>query len=304
MDALRKKLEHKRKRKREKRRVRYVFSSASKAMVLNDYSAMPLPPSEDLIMKLPAELRNEIYELSLLDGHVKFLGKGMGRRQREPALLRASKQIRHEALPLYYKAHSFCVTIGLHQLGSLAQWLEGILSRCGTKLPFKSFDVQINQCEDAWDYRHRLLPLAEFFRKFDAQLVNDIQPQPNGLRRRRQSTSCMIREPMNITKKNCPNLSGPMLNLLEKTMRLGGQARVGQWSAQRLAKRYNEVVATKENTKAYQSFLSEKQLLFTKEKRLLRLERDRLDSKFLKIRADQKAFEKNHPMSVTTTPED
>jgi hypothetical protein len=70
---------------------------------------------------LPAELRNNIYHMVLIHGsskRVEVHSSGI----EEPAILLISKQIRNEAVGIYYGQKEFHFTIHLHNSDLLLKW--------------------------------------------------------------------------------------------------------------------------------------------------------------------------------------
>lgn len=86
------------------------------------------------LSRLPAELRNYIYELVLKEYRVKVYLKVCHMETRiwqPPALLRCSQQIRAEASPIYYTGNTFVITnqyrcSGTRAEDTLASWLRAL----------------------------------------------------------------------------------------------------------------------------------------------------------------------------------
>lgn len=71
-------------------------------------ASQPAEPPESRFLDLPAELRNDIYRHAILkDKKILVTTSGID----EPSLLRACKQIRDEALPIYYAENRFTLQI-------------------------------------------------------------------------------------------------------------------------------------------------------------------------------------------------
>ncbi|KAI7548958.1 hypothetical protein KC331_g4090 [Hortaea werneckii] len=134
--------------------------------------------SEDLLATLPAELRNEIYKLTLIEEKVFVLGsvkkyrnplnrqnhapiddlsqvanarvarkKGASHASRidpwvEPALLQVSRNIRDEAFKMYYGSNSFIARTKLIDFAKLGAWLETLCRRCGRQ-PLHAFRISV-----------------------------------------------------------------------------------------------------------------------------------------------------------------
>ncbi|KAH9828134.1 hypothetical protein Tdes44962_MAKER09462 [Teratosphaeria destructans] len=103
--------------------------------------ASPRPETPNLLMTLPAELRNNIYEFVLRTIRVLHV---RDQQFREPALLRVSKEIRSEALPLYYGTNRFSIYLNLGEernLGRLVDWLQSIVRDCRSSTPFGAWNI-------------------------------------------------------------------------------------------------------------------------------------------------------------------
>lgn len=73
--------------------------------------------------RLPAELRNRIYELVLVEGTVEVF-RHIRKIWKSPALLHTSRQIRAEASSIYFGGNSFLITGFLHHDRYLSSWLR------------------------------------------------------------------------------------------------------------------------------------------------------------------------------------
>ena len=142
----------------------------------------PLPRSEtpNLIMTLPPELRNEIYSMLLreprhlrLNPWLRHVYREINREineeeERLGGILMASKQIRKEALPIYYGINEFLVTLDLTDLsrvGALSDWLTNVVRLCG-KRPFASFNVYKYNPSRRVPNRNALVSHIRAFRPF------------------------------------------------------------------------------------------------------------------------------------------
>ena len=93
-------------------------------------------PKPSPLLSLPAELRNRIYELAVVEPDlIKLMGfRGVGKfeiRVAQPALTRACRQLRRECLALFYEAniflgecHSTCQAKATPEY--IDQWVEAI----------------------------------------------------------------------------------------------------------------------------------------------------------------------------------
>lgn len=89
----------------------------------------------NLLLKLPSELRNQIYELVLPQSTVVTIAKGAN--TKEPPLLQTCKQIRQESSSTYYANNEIHVVIDLETnlMERVALKLDAIVLTCGPK-PF------------------------------------------------------------------------------------------------------------------------------------------------------------------------
>ncbi|KAI6841224.1 Zn-dependent hydrolase/oxidoreductase [Hortaea werneckii] len=133
---------------------------------------------KDLLATLPAELRNEIYKLALIEEKVFVIGsvekyrdplnrqnhapiddlsqvanarvarkKSTSHANRinpwvEPALLQVSRKIRDEASKMYYGSNSFIARTKLVDFAKLGAWLETLCRRCGRQ-PLHAFRISV-----------------------------------------------------------------------------------------------------------------------------------------------------------------
>ncbi|GAB1738570.1 hypothetical protein NU219Hw_g3374t1 [Hortaea werneckii] len=133
---------------------------------------------KDLFATLPAELRNEIYKLTLIEeklfviGSVKKYRNPLNRQNHapvddlsqvanahfarkkhtshashinpwvEPALLQVSRSIRDEASKMYYGSNSFIARTKLVDFAKLGAWLETLCRRCGRQ-PLHAFRISV-----------------------------------------------------------------------------------------------------------------------------------------------------------------
>ncbi|KAI7278618.1 hypothetical protein KC345_g5873 [Hortaea werneckii] len=137
-----------------------------------------VPKGRDLLATLPAELRNEIYKLTLLEEKLFVIGSvrkywnprnrqdhapvddlshvanaRVARRKSasyasrietwvEPALLQVSRNIRDEASKMYYGSNSFIARTKLTDFAKLGTWLEALRRRCGRQ-PLHAFRISV-----------------------------------------------------------------------------------------------------------------------------------------------------------------
>ena len=109
------------------------------------------------LLRLPAELRNRIYHLAVVNEkpldivHHKRYRRAKAPQQ--PALASTSKQLREEVLPIFYGGNSFV----LDTVGDIIQDFEGVVrawtKACGSYLPhIKSIGVSAHYDHAAQDY--------------------------------------------------------------------------------------------------------------------------------------------------------
>ncbi|KAK5698131.1 hypothetical protein LTR97_007091 [Elasticomyces elasticus] len=108
----------------------------------------PQAKTTDILMTLPAELRNSVYDMVFTNDsswviihparQIRASNHGeIEPAWREPALLQLSKTYRNEASTMYYKSNDFNVEVNLAELPHACKRLRGIVERCGTTA-FKS----------------------------------------------------------------------------------------------------------------------------------------------------------------------
>lgn len=100
--------------------------------------------------RLSAELRNRIYELALVEkGHVK-IQDGLGSPpERPPALLHTCRQIRAEALPIYYKQNTFLVVFNRDSRyfkSTIGNWLCDIGRKMTSLIPEIKIRFEMPSC--------------------------------------------------------------------------------------------------------------------------------------------------------------
>ncbi|KAK5739273.1 hypothetical protein LTR17_005379 [Elasticomyces elasticus] len=116
----------------------------------------PQAKTTDILMTLPAELRNNIYGMVFTDSSWVIIHPARQIRAsnhgeiepawREPALLQVNKTIRNEASTMYYKSNDFNVEVNLAELPHACKRLGGIIERCGVS-PFKSLRIVITYAD-------------------------------------------------------------------------------------------------------------------------------------------------------------
>ncbi|KAI7213128.1 Zn-dependent hydrolase/oxidoreductase [Hortaea werneckii] len=151
-------------------------SAAKKIIKRPPKTAVPM--GRDLLATLPAELRNEIYKLTLIEEKLFVVGSvrkywnprnrqnqapiddlsqvanaRVARRKSashasgiepwvEPALLQVSRGIRNEASKMYYGSNSFIARTKLGDFAKLGTWLGTLSRRCGRQ-PLHAFRISV-----------------------------------------------------------------------------------------------------------------------------------------------------------------
>lgn len=106
----------------------------------------------DRLTRLPPELRNDIYELVLVD--TTRPQQIHSKKVIDPALLRTCRQIRLEAQAISYCHNTFSLTVCVDNLEYLRLWLQYVKEICGRRIVG---DLCITRC--LFDDMGKLLPL-------------------------------------------------------------------------------------------------------------------------------------------------
>jgi hypothetical protein len=195
----------------------------------------PKPNSPNLLFKLPPELRNRIYELVLprrppLQPVYYYAEARL--QWKEPPLIRTSKQIRHEALPMFYAVNEFTLLASENLLARMANRLrEVIVPSCGPK-PFSNFHIDVRGPPMA--FLPCMLPLLEIMRSTGLELASeeyqlDMKDIPRKVYERRPLDSSVFR-------MGEYDMVGQYL--YEKAMSLARRAHEERWTAERLELRF------------------------------------------------------------------
>ena len=156
----------------------------------NMASTQPQEVPEALLMTLPAELRNEIYQYVLDDEaqkcktrfKVRFTSKGQARDGREErALLNTSSVIRAESLPMFYSINKFELTFAISQFHDAAEWVSSLRRQCGNGSQGRGplGGISLNITTRSWNQVASLFPLAEFAFQY-ASVLGQVKP-PAGM---------------------------------------------------------------------------------------------------------------------------
>jgi hypothetical protein len=197
-------------------------------------------------MRLPPELRTSIYEYALAKSrtinlhHQTDYGLCTG-----PGLLRVSKQLRREALPIYFKVNAFSIHVLLAHLDKLASWLEVSAKLCGSKV-FGGLQFQVQWCP--WSDLPRAKGLVQLLAADVLEL--DLSRIDTRLPIRMAGASqlgCLF--VMN-------DLQGGMYvqRALEEAVLIGAAAREQKWSLSRVSQQFDVLMALKmplKHLKAY-----------------------------------------------------
>lgn len=191
---------------------------------------------EDLIMKLPGELRNRIYDLALLASDAVKVHCGKTRQTRsgpalvkrwlEPGILLASKQIRYEALPTYYLCNNFELALTTSEFDQACDWIKHAARNCGSR-PFKTFRFFMTKV--IWEDIEGFLSLARLFHGTMIELAcpeyDESKLRPWNCYQRLQSQESIFRMPAENAFTQ---------DALEEVVALGRQARAEDWHEQML----------------------------------------------------------------------
>lgn len=154
-----------------------------------------VPASKDYFNRLPAELRNAVYELVLVEQKILVVGSVKGYRKRdnheltlivnrrgkyrirpwtEPGILQTCKAVRQEASPLYYRRNEFVAFAKVVQFERLGSWLKQLSRRCGPQL-FETFRISVVRGA-TWLPLDQTLHLARVFHNCSLQVWPSASP--------------------------------------------------------------------------------------------------------------------------------
>lgn len=193
----------------------------------------PKPDTPNLLLTLPPELRNRIYELTVFDNYTSRLTSVSWPWKEAPILRIQCKQIEDEAACIYYGSVNVSFTASLleEKWAMFLQNLRAIVHTCGQH-PFKGFHIVI--MGQVWERLDNLLPLLEFMRS------SGFEPACATYQERRDrpgSYGNRIHSPSSVFSTTT-YASGNAQFVLEKALSLARRARVEEWSAERLAKSF------------------------------------------------------------------
>lgn len=131
---------------------------------------VPQPDTPDLFTRLPPELRNAVYEFAFCNVQpnqpIHINDKAAENCYRKHiGLFRASRQIRSEALSVYYGTNAFMIHINGFtgaQFQQAAKWLRRVIGICGVK-HFASCKFRIHG--SVWEDPAAIMPLLKLMRE-------------------------------------------------------------------------------------------------------------------------------------------
>ncbi|KAK5739276.1 hypothetical protein LTR17_005382 [Elasticomyces elasticus] len=195
------------------------------------------PTGSDHFTKLPAELRNRVYELVIPCGEC-ILGPWT-----EPSILCVSKQIRRETSPIYYKHNDFTQKVRFEvfdtgkrvhgepggRFRAAVRKLASIVKLCGVH-PFSKFRFQFTG--EVTRYIAHVLPLLELMR-------SGFQPEDEIDETAAEQKYASIFVPLPPTFGNSNVLAS-----FERGVRLGQRAREQEWEEEKLKERFQTMLSS------------------------------------------------------------
>ncbi|KAK5733646.1 hypothetical protein LTR17_009499 [Elasticomyces elasticus] len=142
------------------------LAKRKKPIVLKEAKWCPPPAKRvDILMTLPPELRNIIYEDVLARKQTFSFELHTRRYARKPAMLLVSKTIRAEASGLYYTGNNFNFIMHLGSLPGLCSKIQRLSEQYGSK-PLGSVSIEI--LNPTWDsMRHGRYLAMLFYRRVE-----------------------------------------------------------------------------------------------------------------------------------------
>ena len=216
----------------------------------------PLAPkaaTPDLIMSLPPELRNHVYELALVERTFIFaVPRTKTSASRNPrGLLRTSKAIRSETLPIYYGRNGFLPDVEAFdeaRFSVIASWLEGVVKVCGRQ-PFNRLlwclpqSIPLIFAVGAASISYRLFSLrrlVEVVHTSGIDLVDEIYKNRHGYLPRNRNISKAGRLYVEgVEEVEDIKLWAGQSAAVMQALQLGKRAHDEDWSAARLEKEFN-----------------------------------------------------------------
>lgn len=219
-------------------------------------------------MTLPAELRNRVYEELLATNRRISTSKRTAKKRCMTGILCTSKQIREEALPIYFGNNKIRVDIRAlseTHISRKALWLSSIVEKYGCR-PFLSLRFYVDLV--AWQGLGNMLPLLEVIRRTGVSFDRD-EAADTG-----EYYSC----------KGIIECSGNFSRLEEalgQALAIGRNAYERGWSKKQLKQRYDNFVELELSTgpgKAALKRQEERQKKLEQMKEKLRLSKEGIDA--------------------------
>lgn len=98
-------------------------------------------PAQSPLLALAPELRNRIYHHALAESRELYIITEDGDAQAQPALLRTCRQIRREALRMYYNENCFVAVVVEGQTERVIAWLSSLGHRVGPYIKHLSIEI-------------------------------------------------------------------------------------------------------------------------------------------------------------------
>ncbi|KAK3715853.1 hypothetical protein LTR37_006836 [Vermiconidia calcicola] len=199
----------------------------------------PHEESPNLLLTLPPELRNHIYELAPPVPDARLFP--IIRSRYGLALLMTCKQIRCEGSSVYFGRQCCFITINLDKdrLEKHIEKLSAIVLLCGPK-PFKRLTIHVKG--SVWERLDMMLGLLEFMRRTGFEPATGEYQLP-----RTSKDLCNVSNTSVFRMKKIA--FGKVQFILEKALALGRRARDEQWTEERLATHFGAPVRTQRKKK-------------------------------------------------------
>lgn len=166
-------------------------------------------------MALPAELRNEIYELALVSDNQVLISSEY-EQEMLPGLFTTSKQIRLEASTIYYNNNTFKAHVEVKRIESFALWLRSRTAELGLR-PFE--DLRIVIPLSCWEEIFLFFPIIKVVHETGIE----VREKPYDINDAETATFLL-----------CTCYGWESERTLEEAVMLGRTAREEKWSAERL----------------------------------------------------------------------
>lgn len=193
-------------------------------------------------MKLPPELRNRIYTYVLpFNSCVSYSIYGP---RRGSDIVRTSKSIRSETLPILYGNNHFRVNLeGYDHVNPVITWLRNVTMTCGSK-PFASFRLQING--SLITLLKRILQFANIIRESGLVIAIAVHDVGSFMLAQDQSQMTEVNAGMVIIYHNFSDESSfNVYPIVKHCLDLGQAAFNNGWSRETLNEKYEDFVESK-----------------------------------------------------------